>query len=113
MFRRIQLYPNVSPYTNFLAMFMILDNSGSLPSKTRVYVDYSLCLVDQINGKHEKLSVALFFAVQRQFSLDGVGWGWPKFQDWKDMQNPSKGFLRNDTCIVEASIAVLGEVSIT
>ncbi|URE33562.1 hypothetical protein MUK42_16859, partial [Musa troglodytarum] len=100
---RLQLYPNISPYTNSLAMFMVLDNSVALPSKTRVYVDYSICLVDQINGKHEKLSV------QRQFSSDGVGWGWHKFLEWKDMQNPSRGFLRNDTCIVEASVAVLGE----
>ncbi|THU70133.1 hypothetical protein C4D60_Mb08t21830 [Musa balbisiana] len=104
---RIQLYPNASPYTNFLAMFLILDTSVALPSKTRAYVDYSLCLVDQIDGKHKKLSV------QRQFSSDGVGWGWHKFLEWKDMQNPSRGFLRNETCIVEASVAVLGEVSIT
>ncbi|URE33566.1 hypothetical protein MUK42_16859, partial [Musa troglodytarum] len=231
----IYLFPNVKPCLNFFAMFVVLHGFVSLPSKTRIYVDYSLCVLeikssgedaekslslclysaeassstgsvvkanyklliyDQLYGEHiqkegegyfhgtsqyglccmvplkkfngpksgllvndccifgaevmeafackldregvseclsmkkeitpqtytwviknfSKLSakqVSEVFTsggyVQRQFSSDGVGWGWHKFLEWKDMQNPSRGFLRNDTCIVEASVAVLGE----
>ncbi|CAL9108881.1 unnamed protein product [Musa acuminata var. zebrina] len=103
----INLYPNVKPYPNFLAMFVVLDKFILFPSKTRVYVDYSLCLVDQINGKHEKISV------RDQFSSGSGRWGLPMFLKWKDIQNPSRGFLHNETCIVEASLTVLGNVSIT
>ncbi|CAL9777321.1 unnamed protein product, partial [Musa acuminata subsp. burmannicoides] len=52
----IQLFPNVEPCPNLFVMVMVLDKLFAFPSKTRVYVDYSLCLVDQINGKHEKIS---------------------------------------------------------
>ncbi|CAD5164984.1 unnamed protein product [Musa acuminata subsp. malaccensis] len=52
----IDLYPSVQSHPNIFAMFVVLDKFILFSTKTRVYVDYSLCLVDQINGKHEKIS---------------------------------------------------------
>ncbi|CAL9133187.1 unnamed protein product [Musa textilis] len=36
----INLYPIVKPYLNVCSMFVVLDKFVSLPSETRVYVDY-------------------------------------------------------------------------
>ncbi|CAL9148285.1 unnamed protein product [Musa hybrid cultivar] len=103
----IDLYPSVQSHPNIVAMFVVLDKFILFASKTRVYVDYSLCLVDQINGKHEKISVREQFASGRGCSRRAM------VLNSKDIQNPSRGFLHNETCIVEASLTVLGKVSIT
>ncbi|KAG6497626.1 hypothetical protein ZIOFF_045530 [Zingiber officinale] len=92
---RISLYPNLASFKDFFAMFLIMDNASNLGSKTRVYVDFSFCLLDQHNAKHWKRS-------------ESANWGWRDFLSWNDVQDPSRGFLRNETCIVEASIVVLG-----
>ncbi|XP_042400617.1 uncharacterized protein LOC121990573 [Zingiber officinale] len=99
---RISLYPNLASFKDFFAMFLIMDNASNLGSKTRVYVDFSFCLLDQHNAKHWKRSV------KHLFSSESANWGWRDFLSWNDVQDPSRGFLRNETCIVEASIVVLG-----
>ncbi|THU70132.1 hypothetical protein C4D60_Mb08t21820 [Musa balbisiana] len=103
----IVLYPNVEPCPNRFVIVVVLDKLVAFPSKTRVYVDYTLCLVDQINGKHEKISE------RDQFSSESGRLVFPMFLMWKDIQNPSRGFLHNETCIVKASLTVLGKVRIT
>ncbi|XP_074569056.1 uncharacterized protein LOC141825576 [Curcuma longa] len=99
---RISLYPNLAIYKDFLGVFLVMDDAGSLASKTSVYVEYSLCLLDLDNAKHRKLTAKTLF------SSGSFTWGYPKFLSWKEVQDPSRGFLRNDICIVEATVVVLG-----
>ncbi|KAG6501589.1 hypothetical protein ZIOFF_041472 [Zingiber officinale] len=99
----ISLYPNLATYKDFLAIFLNMDNSVNLAPKTRVYVEYSFCLLDQRNDKHLKRTVTSLFS-----SGSTSSWGWREFLSWKDVQDPSRGFLRNETCIVEASVVILG-----
>ncbi|KAG6497623.1 probable inactive serine/threonine-protein kinase fnkC [Zingiber officinale] len=99
---RIWLYPNLATYKDCLGVFLMMDNAASLSSKTSVYVDFSLCLLDLHNANHRKLTVKYLF------SSKSATVGFPKFLSWKEVQDPSRGFLLNDTCIVEASVVVLG-----
>ncbi|XP_074567014.1 uncharacterized protein LOC141823625 [Curcuma longa] len=99
---RISLYPNVSTYKDFLGVFLVMDDAGSLASKTSVYVELSLCLLDLDNAKHRKLTGKVLF------SSGSSSLGWNDFLSWKEVQDPSRGFLRNDICIVEATVVVLG-----
>ncbi|WOL06820.1 putative inactive serine/threonine-protein kinase fnkC isoform X1 [Canna indica] len=103
---RMELFPNVDSYKNFLAIFLELENPAALSSKTRVYAEFSICLMNPIDCNHKKLTA------RNQFSSDNRDWGWSKFLRWEDVQDPSKGFLRNDTCIIQASVAILGAVVI-
>ncbi|KAG6497622.1 hypothetical protein ZIOFF_045526 [Zingiber officinale] len=98
----ILIYPNLATYKDSLGVFLRMDNAANLASKTRVYVEYSFCLLDIHNGKHQKLTG------KSLFSSGSSGWGWNEFLSWKDVQNPSRGFLHNDTCIIDASVCVLG-----
>ncbi|XP_042405031.1 uncharacterized protein LOC121995330 [Zingiber officinale] len=99
---RISLYPNLHTYEDSLAFFLEMDNAASLSSKTSVYVDFSLCLLDQHNAKNLK------FTAKHLFSTKSDSWGWHKFLSWNDVKDPLRGFLLNDTCIIEASIVILG-----
>ncbi|XP_074566133.1 uncharacterized protein LOC141822694 [Curcuma longa] len=98
---RILLYPNLATYKGVLGVFLTMHNATSLASKTSVYVEYSLCLLDLHNAKHWKLTDKVLFS-------SGFSWGWGDFLSWEEVQDPSKGFLRNEICIVEASVVILG-----
>ena len=50
-----------------------------------------------------------FFAAEDWFS-SSEGWGYPKFLLLKDLNNASKGFLVNDTVIVEAEIIKMSKL---
>ncbi|XP_074566280.1 uncharacterized protein LOC141822873 [Curcuma longa] len=98
----ISLYPNLDKYKDFLAIFLNLDNAASLAPKTRVYVEYSLCLLDQHNDQHWKCTGKQLFSPER------IAWGRAKFLSWNGVQDQTRGFLVDGTCIVEATVVVLG-----
>lgn len=51
-----------------------------------------------------------FLTVKRWFSsIEGEGYGDPRFLPLKDLYDASKGFLVNDTLIVEATILVMSK----
>ncbi|XP_074567010.1 uncharacterized protein LOC141823620 [Curcuma longa] len=99
----ISLYPNLAIYKDDLGVFLTMHDATSLASNTGVYVEFSLCLLDLDNAKHRKCTAKALFS-----SATSLGLGWRKFLSWKEVQDPSRGFLRNDICIVEASVVVLG-----
>ena len=55
-----------------------------------------------------------FFAAEDWFSSSEgwgyPGWGYPKFLLLKDLNNASKGFLVNDTVIVDAEITKISRL---
>lgn len=59
----MKLYPD-GENKNYLGVFLELHTTSCLPFKTKLRAKYSLCLVDQINGKHKK-----FTGISRHLSL--------------------------------------------
>ncbi|KAG6530462.1 uncharacterized protein LOC122040293 [Zingiber officinale] len=102
----ILLYPNLAGYKDFLAVFLWMDNAANLAPKTSVYVNYSFCLLDQHNAKHWKRSGKYLF------SSESSNWAWGALFSWRKVQDPSRGFLLNETLIIEASVVVLGVVTL-
>ncbi|XP_074561962.1 uncharacterized protein LOC141818341 [Curcuma longa] len=98
----ISLYPNLATCKDFLGVFLIMHNATSLASNTSVNVEFSLCLLDLDNAKHWKRNRKTLF------SSGSLGSGWGQFLSWKEVQDPSRGFLHNDICIVQASVVILG-----
>ncbi|XP_074566247.1 uncharacterized protein LOC141822832 [Curcuma longa] len=97
----IWLYPKLGTNKNLLVVVLDLDDAASLAPKTSVYVEYSLCLLDQHNDQNWEWTGFFDFA---PFSPRRRS----KFLSWNYVQDPSRGFLLNDTCIVEATVVVLG-----
>ncbi|KAG1338681.1 putative Ubiquitin carboxyl-terminal hydrolase 12 [Cocos nucifera] len=90
---------------NCIALELELDKSTTFPPNSGVNVEFTLRVMDQVKGNHKKR------IDQFQICSKFITWKWPNFLHLEDLQNPSNGFLVNDTCIVEASIAVLGSFS--
>lgn len=86
---------------NSLSVFLQLVDGGKLPPKKTVWVEYKLRVLDQRHGKHveEKMS--------RWFTSSSHTRGFPKFMPLGDLREVSKGYVRNDTLIVEAEILTL------
>ena len=43
---------------------------------------------------------------QHQFSARESDWGFTSFMPLSELYNPSRGYLVNDTCVIEAEVAV-------
>ncbi|PKA48616.1 Ubiquitin carboxyl-terminal hydrolase 13 [Apostasia shenzhenica] len=73
-------------------------------SAAKVSAEFSLSVIDQIGRKHKKLNYT------EVFKSTHPGWGKKDFMLKEDLEDPSLGFLINDTLIIEAKVAVLALV---
>ncbi|NP_001346281.1 Ubiquitin carboxyl-terminal hydrolase 12 [Zea mays] len=97
---RILIFPRGNN-VEFLSMYLDVADSGVLPYGWTRYAQFSLSVVNQI---HNKFTIRK--ETQHQFSARESDWGFTSFMPLGELYNHSRGYLVNDTCIVEAEVAV-------
>ncbi|CAL5441043.1 unnamed protein product [Camellia sinensis] len=101
------LYPKGCPEEKVkcLSLFLGLYNGESFPPERKLYAHYSLCIRNQHNGKHKKITDRSWFST----TLGDVC-GESTFLSLTDLHDSNKGFLVNDTLIVECKVIAISEV---
>ncbi|TXG71472.1 hypothetical protein EZV62_000051 [Acer yangbiense] len=99
--RKIQLYPKglTYPKGSHLSLFLY---SVDLTTGSKVYIDYTIRILDQLHAKH------ITFKADRCFIDSTNGWGWTKFVSLSHLNDPVNGCLVKDICVVEAEVNVWG-----
>lgn len=76
----------------------MLENRCGLIHGSKLYVEYFLYLKNQCKGKdHWRKSL-------KWFSASDFFWGWPAFISLDDLHDSSKGYLVDDTIILQLRI---------
>lgn len=97
---RILIFPKGNN-ADFLSLYLDVADSSALPYGWSRYAHFSLAIVNQV---HSKYSVRK--ETQHQFNARENDWGFTSFMPLGELFDPSRGYLVNDTCIVEAEVAV-------
>ncbi|KAL8483441.1 hypothetical protein ACS0TY_026223 [Phlomoides rotata] len=97
---RILIFPKGNN-ADHLSMYLDVADSGNLPYGWSRYAHFSLAVVNQV---HSKYSVRK--DTHHQFNARENDWGFTTFMTLGEFYDPSKGYLVNDTCVVEAEVAV-------
>ncbi|KAJ9559114.1 hypothetical protein OSB04_013728 [Centaurea solstitialis] len=84
-----------------LSMYLDVADSTTLQYGWSRYAQFSLAVVNQI---HNKFTVRK--DTQHQFHGRESDWGFTSFMPLGELYDPSKGYLVNDTCIIEAEVLV-------
>nr|XP_027083661.1 MATH domain and coiled-coil domain-containing protein At3g58210-like [Coffea arabica] len=64
----------------------------------RIYAEYMICLKSEKNGKDCKRTA------NHMLSASSTNWAWPFFMSLNDIEDASKGFLVEDTLIIQVEI---------
>ncbi|KAF8389288.1 hypothetical protein HHK36_025981 [Tetracentron sinense] len=91
----------IFPKGDNLSMYLDVADSTNLPYGWSRYAKFSLAVVNQI---HEKNTIRK--DTQHQFNEQESGWGFLSFMPFSELYDPRRGYLVNDTCIVEAKVSV-------
>ncbi|KAL4578926.1 hypothetical protein LXL04_015058 [Taraxacum kok-saghyz] len=86
-----------------LSMYLDVVDSSTLPYGWSRYAQFNLGVVNQA---HNKLTIRK--DTQQQFNSRESNWGFTSFMPLSELYDPSRGYLLNDKCIVEADVAALG-----
>ncbi|KAM4081732.1 hypothetical protein ACJW30_11G114000 [Castanea mollissima] len=98
---KILIYPNGLHNEAPKAISVFLHSIDCVAQERKFFVDFKLRIRDQINNKHAEERA------KHWFSASSIDWGFPQLLSRKDLEDASKGFLVEDTLIVEAEIMVM------
>ncbi|KAM0937163.1 putative ubiquitinyl hydrolase 1 [Dioscorea sansibarensis] len=97
---RILIFPKGNN-VDHLSMYLDVADSPTLPYGWSRYAQFSLSVVNQIHNKYTVRK-----ETQHQFNARESDWGFTSFMPLSELYDPNRGYLINDTCIVEAEVAV-------
>ncbi|CAD6340697.1 unnamed protein product, partial [Miscanthus lutarioriparius] len=97
---RVLIFPKGNN-VDHLSMYLDVADSGNLPYGWSRYAQFSLAVVNQIHPKY-----TIRKDTQHQFNARESDWGFTSFMPLGDLYDPSRGYLVNDTVVVEAEVAV-------
>ncbi|XP_052184998.1 ubiquitin C-terminal hydrolase 13-like isoform X2 [Diospyros lotus] len=97
---RILIFPKGNN-VDHLSMYLDVADSATLPYGWSRYAQFSLSVVNQIHSKY-----SIRKDTQHQFNARESDWGFTSFMGLSDLYDPCRGYLLNDTCIVEAEVIV-------
>ncbi|XP_028805138.1 ubiquitin carboxyl-terminal hydrolase 12 isoform X2 [Neltuma alba] len=88
-----------------LSMYLDVADSLTLQYGWSIYAQFSLTIVSQIHNID-----SIRKETQHQFNARESDWGFTRFMPLAELYDPGRGYLVNDTCIVEADVSVRTEV---
>ncbi|XP_057536281.1 ubiquitin C-terminal hydrolase 12-like [Amaranthus tricolor] len=97
---RILIFPKGNN-VDYLSMYLDVADAQTLPYGWSRYAQFSVAVVNQI---HNKYSVRK--DTQHQFNARESDWGFTSFMPLSELYDPSRGYLVNDTVVVEAEVVV-------
>ncbi|RCV38640.1 hypothetical protein SETIT_8G159100v2 [Setaria italica] len=97
---RVLIFPKGNNVDHF-SMYLDVADSANLPYGWSRYAQFSLAIVNQIQPKY-----TIRKDTQHQFNARESDWGFTSFMPLSELYDPSRGYLVNDTIVVEAEVAV-------
>ncbi|KMT11619.1 hypothetical protein BVRB_5g109330 [Beta vulgaris subsp. vulgaris] len=97
---RILIFPKGNN-VDYMSMYLDVADSPALPYGWSRYAAFSLTVVNQV---HQKYSIRK--ETQHQFNARESDWGFTSFMPLSEVYDPSRGYLANDTLVIEAEVAV-------
>ncbi|KAI3734586.1 hypothetical protein L6452_14057 [Arctium lappa] len=97
---RVLIFPKGNN-VDHLSMYLDVADSSTLPYGWSRYAQFSLAVINQIHNKFTMRK-----DTQHQFNARESDWGFTSFMPLSELYDPSRGYLLNDTCIVEADVTV-------
>ncbi|KAH7834476.1 hypothetical protein Vadar_016382 [Vaccinium darrowii] len=106
--REVHLYPKGDremENDKFLSLYFKLSDSEAFPSGRSTYAKYKLRILNQYNSNHVERGGT------RCFCAPNFIWGYPAMLSLTDLEDATKGFLVNDTLLIEAEVSAISAVN--
>uniref|UniRef100_A0A6V7QYI6 ubiquitinyl hydrolase 1 n=1 Tax=Ananas comosus var. bracteatus TaxID=296719 RepID=A0A6V7QYI6_ANACO len=97
---RVLIFPKGNN-VDHLSMYLDVADSATLPYGWSRCAQFSLAVINQIQNR-----LTIRKDTQHQFNARESDWGFTSFMPLSDLYDPSRGYLLNDTLVVEAEVAV-------
>ncbi|KAJ0612399.1 putative ubiquitinyl hydrolase 1 [Helianthus annuus] len=105
---KILLYPNGVKGVGggYISLKLALADVENLPSGTKIFVEFTLRIWDQLNARHDEGKASHWF------SASDSERGWQRFVSHAIFFQTNRGLLHKDICYIQADVAIHGEKTV-
>ncbi|KAJ0623851.1 putative ubiquitinyl hydrolase 1 [Helianthus annuus] len=105
---KILLYPNGVKGVGggYISLKLALADVENLPSGTKIFVEFTLRIWDQLNARHDEGKASHWF------SASDSERGWQRFVSHAIFFQTNRGLLHKDICYIQADVAIHGEKNV-
>ncbi|XP_077232519.1 MATH domain and coiled-coil domain-containing protein At3g58200-like isoform X2 [Tasmannia lanceolata] len=96
----VLIYPKVNNKEGQFSIYLHVADSTGLPDGWTRDVKFSLAVIDQLNN------MSTIKNGENKFTAEKSSWGFPSFMSLTELHDPAKGYIVNDTCVVEVEFTV-------
>ncbi|XP_059665800.1 MATH domain and coiled-coil domain-containing protein At3g58270-like [Cornus florida] len=93
---RVLIYPKGNKNSDHFAIYLDVADSETLPYGWTKHIKFSVSVINHIDNKTTVKKDA-----QHQFHAQESDWGFTSFLPLSELSDPSRGYIVNDTCVVE------------
>ncbi|KAF1878064.1 hypothetical protein Lal_00022773 [Lupinus albus] len=97
---RIFMFPKGNN-VDYLSIYLDAGDSANLPYGWSIFAKFKLSLINKVKSNMTKTK-----ETEHEFNARENDWGFTAFIPLHEILDPSKGFIVDDTCIIEAEIFV-------
>ncbi|XP_061351810.1 MATH domain and coiled-coil domain-containing protein At3g58370-like [Gastrolobium bilobum] len=97
---RILIYPKGDD-VDFLSIFLVAGDVSKFPCGWSRLTKFKLALINQVNGK---MTITEGTKTEQLFNAKQNSWGFQSFIPLAELHDCCRGFIENDTCVIEAEI---------
>ncbi|XP_031498551.1 ubiquitin C-terminal hydrolase 12-like [Nymphaea colorata] len=98
---KLLIFPNVRQNKSSLGLFLGIADSSTQPDGWSVEAEHSLAVINQLSKK-----IGTIKDFEHKFTAQEKDWGHRSILALSDLRSPEKGYLVNDSCLVEVGISV-------
>ncbi|KAG4180934.1 hypothetical protein ERO13_A10G195901v2 [Gossypium hirsutum] len=95
---RLCIYPKGNN-VDFLSVYLVVADSVIWPTGWSRYAYFGIAVIDQFDRENSETLVT-----SKEFTENEADWGFPSILPLSELHNPTRGYLVNDTCLVEAYV---------
>ncbi|XP_028775419.1 protein RESTRICTED TEV MOVEMENT 3-like [Neltuma alba] len=101
---RLIAYRGKKDSSSSIGIHLEAADASSWPQGASVLAAFSITVVNQLSRKKSVTRGVAEVDVQCKFRANKCDWGYPRFMALSELEEPYKGYMLNDKCIVEVEL---------
>ncbi|OMO88600.1 TRAF-like family protein [Corchorus capsularis] len=97
---RVLIFPEGNTVEHYLSIYLVVADAATLPSGWTRYARVRFSIINQIKPKS-----STYKETSHKLNKKECDWGYTEFLSLSELHDPRKGYLKNDTCLVEVDVS--------
>ncbi|OMO62737.1 TRAF-like family protein [Corchorus olitorius] len=104
---RVLIFPEGNTVEHYLSIYLVVADAATLPCGWTRYARVRFSIINQIKPKN-----STYNETSHKLNIKECDWGFTEFLSLSELHDLRKGYLKNDTCLVEFDVSTAESIDL-